>query len=386
VKGELRALTALRFVFALYALLYHVLFAWNPVVSVHTGGVAAAVLSAGYVSVSGFFVLSGFVLAYAYVDEGRWALRSSVLGFLWARLSRIYPMHIVGVLLSVPLLLSMARAAHVRESAIAAEAWREVAAVGLLVQAWIPRRALDLNGPSWSLSVEAFFYASFPLLVRGLAPLRVRWLLVVAALAYVLAVLPPLAHPLASGIADASDDDRILLFNPLLHLPEFILGVTTGLVFLKKTPTGDRWKGIALLSAVALVVALALSPGFPLGVLHNGLLDPLIAVLIFALAVSWPPSGARSLASPAVLLGRASYSLYILHKPVYLWMAQERRLGRSVPSPGFIALYVGVSLAVSVVLWWAVEEPARRWLRGRDPTQKFGLGIGTDGRPPRRRG
>jgi peptidoglycan/LPS O-acetylase OafA/YrhL len=363
--GELRALTVLRFVFALYALAYHVLLAWNGVVSSNAGPLAAIVAS-GYVSVSGFFVLSGFVLAYTYAVLDRRTLASGTWRFYWARFARIYPVHLFGIALSVPLLFAMARAAHAPEALIGPEAAREVLAVALLVQAWIPERALDLNGPSWSLSVEVFFYASFPVWVRLFAPLRVRALMIVAVSSYAIALLVPIVHPLENGIADASLADRVVLFDPLVHLPEFLLGVVTGLLFLRQRPEGPVWRWVALASSLALLSTLAHSTHLPIGILHNGLLDPLIALLVFSLAAAWPPSGLAA-TSPALLLllvlGRASYSLYILHKPVYLFMAYERRLGLSHPSATFIALYIALSLVVSVVCFRLIEEPARRAMR-----------------------
>jgi peptidoglycan/LPS O-acetylase OafA/YrhL len=369
-RGELRALTALRFVLALYALLYHVLFAWNPIVPRDGGGPLAAVLSAGYVSVNGFFVLSGFVLVYAYAAPPEHTHTTSVRRYLWARFARIYPMHVVGVLLSLPLFFAASRAAHARDSAILDEALREAGAVGLLVQAWIPAHALDLNGPSWSLSVELFFYACFPWLLRWVAPRSVRSLVIVALAAFALALTPPLLHPIENGIEGASLADRVVLYDPLAHLPEFILGMTAGLAFLRERPSGPSWKIVSVGCSIAIVGALALSPrvGVGVGLLHSGLFDPLLALLVFALAASEPPRSSHVSPTPfslSNLLGRASYALYILHKPIYLWMARESGLGRRVPGTAFVLTYVGASLLLSILLWRTVEEPARRWLQGR---------------------
>jgi peptidoglycan/LPS O-acetylase OafA/YrhL len=96
--------------------------------------------------------------------------------------------------------------------------------------------------------------------------------------------------------------------------------------------------------------------------------DPLLALLVFALAASEPPRSSHVSPTPfslSNLLGRASYALYILHKPIYLWMARESGLGRRVPGTAFVLTYVGASLLLSILLWRTVEEPARRWLQGR---------------------
>jgi peptidoglycan/LPS O-acetylase OafA/YrhL len=367
-RGELRALTALRFALALSALLYHVLFAWPGLFASPPDGMFARAVSTGYVSVNGFFVLSGFVLAYTYAGLEGEALPAGAKHFFLARFARIYPLHLVGMALSLPLLFAVGRASHVREPAIASEAWREVAAVGLLVQAWIPARALDLNGPSWSLSVEASFYVCFPWLLRALTPLRPRALGLVAAAAFGLALLAPLVHPLETAVENASLRDRLVLYDPLVHLPEFILGVCAGLVFLKTRPGGPSWRLVAAGVGLVLAVAIELGPAIPAGLIHNGLFDPLLALLIFALAATQPtgePSARPAKMGLLGLLGRASYALYILHKPIYLWMAHESGMGREGPSTKFVLAYVALTLAVSVAMWRAIEEPARRWLRGR---------------------
>jgi peptidoglycan/LPS O-acetylase OafA/YrhL len=360
-RGELVGLTVLRFGLALYALFYHVLFAWNPFVA-RDGSLLPALLSVGYVSVNGFFLLSGFVLAYVYGPDRPAAAKPKTWPFLRARFARIYPTHALGIALSVPLLILAGRA---HPGATGDEVRREVVAVGLLIQAWIPDRALDLNGPSWSLSVEAFFYLCFPLLLWTFAPLRARTLAGVALAAFGLAVLAPLVHPLEGGVESATHCDRILLYDPLVHLPEFVLGAVTGLLFLRSPWERARGRRVSIACGAAVLVALGLGPHVVAGLIHTGLFDPLFALLIFAIASGFPPNKPpRRKTGLFVLLGRASYALYILHKPVYLWMARESGLGRATPSSAFVAAYVALSLMASVVVFLAFEEPMRRWLRG----------------------
>ena len=173
VRPELRALTGLRFVAAFHVLVFHALFTFSRAslrMPILAPGPLRSLVSSGYVGVNLFFVLSGFVLAYAYVEDGK--MTTSAGRFWRARFARIYPMHLIGVLLALPLFVLGSLANHVQGVAIAKEGAKELALSALLVQAWVPAHVLDLNGPSWSLSVEAFFYALFPLLVRLFGRLR----------------------------------------------------------------------------------------------------------------------------------------------------------------------------------------------------------------------
>ena len=144
---------------------------------------------------------------------------------------------------------------HTHGVAIAKEGAVELGLSALLVQAWLPAHVLDLNGPSWSLSVEAFFYAMFPLLVRLFGRLRRRGLVAVAIGAWGLAITPPLVHggP-ASALARTSDLDLVLLHNPLVRLPDFVVGVASGLLFLRE---GRAWSRGPVVGAVVFVATAA---------------------------------------------------------------------------------------------------------------------------------
>ena len=99
-------------------------------------------------------------------------------------------------------------------------------------------------------------------------------------------------------------------------------------------------------------------------------MDPLWALLLFSLATRAKRGGdARGLGSaPLVRGGRASYALYVLHKPLYFWMARGLGVGLW-PGAGFLATYLGASVAASLGARRFVEEPLRRALGGRDESR-----------------
>ena len=111
----------------------------------------------GYVGVSFFFVLSGFILVYTYAG------RNIVLRDFWqTRFARIYPAYLFALLLTSPFWIIGALKMHVPFFAFGERHFALTSAlVVLLLQSWVPGAALSWNSVSWSLSVEAFFYAGF---------------------------------------------------------------------------------------------------------------------------------------------------------------------------------------------------------------------------------
>jgi peptidoglycan/LPS O-acetylase OafA/YrhL len=126
----------------------------------------------GHLAVDFFFLLSGFILAYTYVTaEGR--LRGTRREFWVARIARIYPVYLLGLLLG--LYPNLASGVHLRGLVFSAGAHI------FLIHAWLPS-TLAWNRPSWSLSVGALFYAVLPLILPRVEGWRRRnvWLLFVA--------------------------------------------------------------------------------------------------------------------------------------------------------------------------------------------------------------
>lgn len=337
-RPTLDALTALRFVAALWVLLFHVVGhpPTNPVYRL---------ISRGYVGVSLFFVLSGFILTYRYLDVDAQQLRGTVRAFVWARVARIYPVYLLALVIALPSYLWSVPASD-RLALVLTPA---------LVQAWVPHVACQWNCPGWSLSAEAFFYALFP--VVGVWLTRRRHALPLALGLWTLMRVVPIAY----GLADPTPVVDVL-FNPLVHVADFVLGVATGIVFVRRT--SPRWvpRAAGIMGAVVLG-ALVFVPGIPTTALRTGLLAPAFALLIVALARV--PLRARW----AVRLGEASYALYLVHIPIHEYVMHAapsvlRLADRTVDSPhvwsALIATQVVLSVALSLAIFAWIEDPARR--------------------------
>ncbi|HET6762010.1 MAG TPA: acyltransferase [Longimicrobiaceae bacterium] len=384
-RPHLRALTGLRFVAAMQVVLYHV---YLPR-SAGAPGWVRALVGSGYVGVGLFFVLSGFVLAYNYLQpmaQGRVGRRE----FWAARFARVYPVYLLGLAAGMPwFVLWMLR---VSTPHIAARWVAGVTAACLaLVQGWAPQTVCALNCPGWSLSAEAFFYLLFPFLVLPIRRMSARGLAGLCVLAWLLALAAPLAYLALrpDGIAHVGWNSSTawllaVKMNPLLRLPEFVIGVAAGRLFLDGAFDRIRSGAVEVAVAAALVAALLASPAVPYLLMHNGLLAPLFAALIVVLAVGRGPV-ARVLSGRRMeMLGGASYALYILHVPINDWSGRlAARLGVAITWPSLYALVVSlVAIAISLAVFRWIEEPARRALRRRLSRREIPAGGAAIPSPP----
>jgi peptidoglycan/LPS O-acetylase OafA/YrhL len=126
----------------------------------------------------------------------------------------------------------------------------------------------------------------------------------------------------------------------------------------------------------AALLILSNADQIPYPVLHNGLLDPAWALIVFGLALD---GGflARALAAPTVVfLGNASYSMYILHAPISAWMSIGfvRALQLTPGGLTWFVCYVIACVGVSCIFFKTIEDPLHRWLKGRLNTWANALG------------
>jgi peptidoglycan/LPS O-acetylase OafA/YrhL len=331
------ALTGLRPFASLYVFFFHF---GRPLVE-HAPAPLRALASSGFVGVSFFYVLSGFVLAIGEkrrIADGTFEHRA----FLARRLSRVAPAYFAAwLILIAPLLVGGA-------SSVSASVPGGLLQLAML-QAWWPPLALTWNLPAWSISVELAFYLVFPALVRALLRLptwRARFV-VLGGLWMTALALAGAYSWLAPDGAVGPDSNAFFIdflkFFPPARLPEFAFGLTLGLAFDRKR-AAPRWLGPLALAAA--VVLLAASDRVPFALVHNALLLPAFGALVWA-AASAQGGVARFLGSrPLVGLGRASYAIYILQMPLmYAVLAAHVALAGAQFFVFFALLVYGAGIA-----------------------------------------
>jgi peptidoglycan/LPS O-acetylase OafA/YrhL len=362
-RPPLDACTGLRFFAAMGVVAYHL---YCPPCEPGVPTLPGKLFQAGFTTVSLFFILSGFILAYNYLGA-RGGFVGTVRGFYRARFARLYPIYLLALVVDVPLFIRSISMSD--PAATAGEVARISVATLTLTQAWLELGRPTWNIVAWTLSAEAFFYLLFPLVGPWLARQGSRRLLGVAAGAWLLAVLPCVA---AEVRVDGAWGSALHLLGqvpsqlvPLARLPEFVVGICLGLLFCRRAAPGSaRWRTVGLLGTAAAVVALILVlPPKPAPIPQMALLMPLYALTVWLLAggVAWKSLGleTRSLK----LLGGASYALYLLHGTMMNYALALNTRTLTLPHNVVALLLVPLAVAVSILLFKTVEEPGREWLR-----------------------
>ena len=359
--SQLNALTSLRFFAALIVVLFHL-----RVMHVISGGPwwYQNFASIGYLGVNCFFVLSGFILVYTYGTSTVDARQ-----FWQARFARIYPAYALSLLVTAPYFFYA-----VGHLDIPFLAWskQHLAAAGILTlglsQAWVPQGALTWNAVCWSLSVEAFFYLLFPGLLFWVRRLTSRGLALGIAgcslSSLTLSLLYVFLHP--DGIDKINSLETTLLwknvlsYNPVVRLPEFVTGMLAGQLFLVDRGNTNRKLALPLVSIglCVPVILTGLVGRIPSPLICAGFLSPAFAALIYGLALR---SGSAAFLEWRwlVLLGEASYSLYLLHSFVIQRISAATS---ALPSWLQVSACLAAAIAASLICSRLVEQPARKLL------------------------
>ncbi|GLY29848.1 hypothetical protein Kisp02_32130 [Kineosporia sp. NBRC 101731] len=310
----------------------------------------------GVVGVSFFFVLSGFVLT--------WSARvgDSPKAFYRRRWARVYPLHIVTTLIALSTLVF----------GPAFATWYTTIFAVLLLQAWAPTPSWYLagNAPSWSLSCEAFFYATFPFTYRWLSKMQPGKLLRVAvAIVLYLAVTPAVFLLLTTP----QFNHAITYINPLYRVGEFTLGIIIALAMRYPIPV-LRVSQAAIFAVLSYICVAAVKVALIL-LLDWTLADAYAALLLMPAWIVLITSGARADTTGApslfrrrylIVLGEWSFALYLVHafaRDTLLWLWPP-----PFTRPESVAvelIFVASSIALAGILHVAVERPLEKRLRGR---------------------
>lgn len=342
-RSGLHALTGIRFFAAFWVMTFHFGAAFTA--RARMPHPVTVFLEHGDLGVALFFMLSGFILCYSYHDN----LQSlgDIYKFFVARLARLYPVYLLAIAFGALLYMHLPQGKELL--------------IFPMLQSW----GLPISGngymwvtQAWTLSVEAFFYCCFPLLLLPFRHTRsafTLWLLTAFSFALVVALRVPTLHP----AMPATWLTRHVIL-PVLCLPEFVFGLALGAIFLRKQTSEPNVATNDWITAAGILPCLII---FAAGA--GGYLVSLTAALCFGWAIYRLAKGygwLTDLLSSRVflLLGGASFSIYILQGLVRIGV---RRLFAHF-HPGLDAvLSPFILIALSCIIFLFYEEPLRNVIR-----------------------
>ena len=363
---EIRALTGLRGLAALYVVAFHYageLPFSNPITTL---------FAHGYLAVDLFLILSGFVMALNYAEAFTIDFSfSTYADFLWRRVARIYPLYILMTIVS-----SLFFYFGIYKLAPFERSLTTVVVINAgMVQSWGLSASLD--APAWSISAEWAAYLLFPAclvpcLFKGRTTAITTALLCIACLAILCLIPRSWGLPAALGKnynnAALLDHSEAWMALPLLRcLPEFALGVLT----FRLSAASKRLHGFGYPPAWVLLVFILVLLTLPRSDLAVVLIFPL---LIISLVVD-VDIGHRVLSSdPLEFLGRLSYSIYLVHSLMSGLLIRVHSMleADGVKHAQTIAAVVSIVavLPCAYLTYRFVEIPCRLWLNRRLPASR----------------
>lgn len=359
---RLHSLTSLRFFAAAAVALMHG-FSQNQ---------QLPIVDLGYVGVSFFFVLSGFVLTWAGATEGGTGV------FLRNRFAKLFPLN--AATLAVAALVPVAVPATLNSSRLS------FLQSLTLTQAWRSLSAPSFNPVTWSLSAEAFFYLLLPLLLKVMRRFNTREL--IGAIVFLFTAQSAVGLTLQLTLSPW--ESHFLTYDfPPYRLAEFIIGIALALLLKQGyVPSHRSQLTAAALATAGVTLTLAgdvlrIAPSW----VSDALMLPGVVVLIWTSARRELAGTSRLLTSPRLVrLGDRSFSFYMVH---YLVL-------------GFVGLLVGAG--AQTLPWWLVppallaaaalagltyrfvEKPCERAIRDLFARRPKLYAYGTDRRPVRAAG
>jgi peptidoglycan/LPS O-acetylase OafA/YrhL len=364
-KGHYEILDGLRGIAAVIVVMFHILETFT------NGDHSKQIINHGYLAVDFFFVLSGFVIGYAYDD--RWG-KMTLGGFFKRRLIRLHPMIIIGMLIGAVTFYFQASSFF---PAIAGTPVWKLILVTLIGFTLIPvGSSLDirgwqemhpLNGPAWSLFFEYIANILYALFIRKFSNKLLALIVFIAGLALIhLAVTSPHGDVIG-GWSIEPQQFRIGLTRLLYP---FFAGL-----LLSRIAKPGKIKNAFLWSSLLLIIILSIPRIGGAQLWQNGIYDSLVIIFIFPAIVFLGASGNVTGKVPSKInrfLGDISYPIYIIHYPfIYLYMAwidhHKEFLSGNSPYATWILVLVSIGVLLSsIICAYACvrlyDIPVRKWL------------------------
>lgn len=302
----------------------------------------------GDAGVAFFFILSGFVMSVGYMDQtSQIGYDRNFPAFIWKRMSKLYPLHLLCLLLSVKIFCST-------------DFWPNIANL-LLIQAWIPypHWFFSGNGVSWCLSAFLFIYITVPLIFKLYRTHRRYFILsyLAVTLFYALAIIPVIPQDF---------ENAIIYICPATRLLDFILGIILWDCYRHLRPVHYNGYisaicGLCVLGlfVATLLVYFSMPSPYSLSLLWW---PSVCAIILYAATMAPKFLNSR----PLVKFGDISFSFYLIHVLViYATYMALNKFGIQIsPFPRLI-LALGIATLSAMILhrWYVI--PVERYIRSR---------------------
>lgn len=366
-KPHYNLLDGLRGVAALLVVWYHVFEGYA-----FAGGTLIESINHGYLAVDFFFILSGFVIGYAYDD--RWGKSMTLKDFFKRRLIRLHPMVIMGAVLGAITFLIQGGAqwdgTHIATSMVMVAL--------LLTMFFIPAfpgvnyevrgngEMFPLNGPSWSLFFEYIGNILYALFIRKMSNKGLLILTVLLGIALAWFALFDISGYGSIGVGWTLDKVNFL-GGALRMLFPFTMGMLLSRHFKPIKVRGAFW----ICSAVLLVLFTVPYFEGTSPISWNGLYEAFCILVVFPILVWVGASGSTTdIRSTRIckFLGDISFPLYMVHYPFmylfYAWLIKNKLYTFAETWQVALCFYAG-TLFVAYLALKLYDEPARKWLAAR---------------------
>lgn len=293
---RIEQLTFTRFIAAIAIVIFH----YGDGSFLFNNSYVSFIFKQANIGVSYFFLLSGFVMIIAYNNNKK----INFITYLKNRFARVYPVYFLAIVVTLLIFF-----------------FKDISLIDLflnvtMLQAWFPDKALTINYPGWSLSVELFFYISFPILFNYFYKDGYKKTTAIFIISFWILSQLVFHYFLKDNSINISPYTRLdIYYNPLLHFNEFLIGNLAGLFFLNKLKSKT---GNYSISIIVLIIVLLLFLRFPFGFeYHNGFLSIIFVPLIILISLDRGMLNNLLNKKLFIFLGEISFSIYILQRPVW---------------------------------------------------------------------
>lgn len=362
-KPHYDILDGLRGVAALMVIGYHVFegFATSPV---------DQRFNHGYLAVDFFFILSGFVIGYAYDD--RWKTMKTK-SFFKRRLIRLHPMVVMGAVLGM-ITFCIQGCEKWDGTPVSISMLMFATLMGLFLIPSVPGTGAEvrgygemypLNGPSWTLFFEYIGNIMYALLLRRMSTKALAALVVLAGMGLASFAIFNFSGYGHLGVGWTLADYNLI--GGFLRLSfSFSIGLLMSRVFKPVQIKGAFW-----ICSLVIVVLLSMPYiGDAESMWMNGLYDAVCVIVVFPILVYLGASGKttdKRSSKICKFLGDISYPLYVVHYPFmylfYAWVWREE-LTFSQAWP-MVLLVVFGNILLAYICLKLYDIPVRKWLINR---------------------